>query len=79
MKNILLEAENEYNSLKSSAKQERFLRDPILLCLLKAVEREMEYIFKNAPKTEDEEGYVHIESSFLRRTCSFKSISSHSL
>ena len=65
MKNILLEAENEYNSLKSSVKQERFLRDPILLCLLKSIEREMEYIFKNAPKTEDEEGYVHIEVPFF--------------
>ena len=58
MKNILLEVENEYNSLKSSAEQKRFLRDPILLCLLKSTEREMEYIFKYAPKTEDEEGYT---------------------
>lgn len=65
MKNILLEVENEYNSLKSSAEQERFLRDPILLCLLKATEREMEYIFKYVPKTEDEEGYIHIEVPFF--------------
>ena len=65
MKNILLEAENEYNSLKSSAEQERFLRDPILLCLLKSTEREMEYIFKYPPKTEDEEGYIHIEVPFF--------------
>lgn len=65
MKNILLEVENEYNSLKSSAEQERFLRDQILLCFLKTVEREMEYVFKYAPKTEDEEGYVHIEVPFF--------------
>lgn len=65
MKNILLEVENEYNSLKSSAEQERFLRYQILLCLLKAVEREMEYIFKYAPKTEDGEGYIHIEVPFF--------------
>jgi len=65
MKNILLEAEIEYNSLKSSADQERLLRDPILTCLLKNVEREMEYIFKYAPKEEDEEGYVHMEVPFF--------------
>lgn len=65
MKNILLEVENEYNSLKSSAEQERFLKDPILLCLLKTVEREMEHIFKYGSKKEDEEGYVHLEVPFF--------------
>jgi len=65
MKNILLEVENEYNSLKSSADQERLLRDPILICLLKTVEREMEYIFKYAPKEEDAEGYIHVEVPFF--------------
>lgn len=65
MKNILLEVENEYNSLKSSADQERLLKDPILICLLKTIEREMEYIFKYAPKKEDEEGYIHVEVPFF--------------
>lgn len=65
MKNILLEAENEYNSLKSSTDQERFLKDPFLLCLLKTVEHEIEYIFKYAPKKEDEDGYVHIEVPYF--------------
>ena len=61
MKNILLSAEEEYNSLKTAGDQERMLRDPILSCLLKKVEKEIEYIFYYAPKEEDEEGYLHIE------------------
>ena len=65
MKNILLEADIEYNSLKSSADQERLLKDPFLLCLLKSVECEMEYIFKYSPKEEDKEGYIHIEVPFF--------------
>lgn len=65
MKNILIEAENEYNSLSSSADQERFLRDSILICLLKNVEREIDYIFKYASKEEDEEGYIHTEVPYF--------------
>ena len=61
MKNILTKAEEEYNTLKTTSEQERMLRDPILLCLLKGAEKEIEYIFHYAPKSEDEEGYVHIE------------------
>ena len=61
MKNILIKAEEEYNALKSTSDQERMLKDPFLLCLLKNVEKEIEYIFFYAPKTEDENGYIHIE------------------
>lgn len=63
MKNILIKVEEEYNALKSASEQERVLNDPILLCLLKNVEKEMEYIFCYAPKTEDKDGYIHIEVS----------------
>lgn len=65
MKNILIKAEEEYNSLKSTSDQERMLKDPFLLCLLKNVEREMEYVFKYGPKEEDENGYIHIEVPFF--------------
>jgi len=65
MKNILIKAEEEYNALKSTGDQERMLKDPFLLCLLKTVEREMEYVFKYGPKEEDENGYIHIEVPFF--------------
>jgi len=65
MKNILIKIEEEYNTLKSTSDQERMLKDPILLCLLKTVEREMEYVFKYGPKEEDENGYIHIEVPFF--------------
>ena len=61
MKNILTKAEEEYNALESTKDQERMLKDPILVCLLKGAEKEIEYIFHYAPKTEDEDGYVHVE------------------
>lgn len=61
MKNILLSAEEEYNSLKSTKDQERMLRDPILSCLLKSIEKEIEYIFYYSIQEEDDEGYLHLE------------------
>jgi hypothetical protein len=61
MENILMKAEQEYNMLSSTGDQERMLKDPFISCLLKNVEREIEYIFKYAPKEEDEDGYVHME------------------
>ena len=65
MYNILIEAEEKYNSLNSTFEQEKMLKDTFLICLMKNVEKEIDYIFHYAPKTEDKDGYVHAEVPYF--------------